>query len=143
MQHVLPALMFLVSGNRELVHYENAMSRHLTRRASGQRNLLDPGNQIPPCPPFFVLLKSPLVKEQLPRDFVLEEEAEHLTDLWSQLPGLWRYDFETFVHAGGSGMVFRVRKTRSRTFESGQTVRGTRPATSRATSRGSSRQRTP
>lgn len=61
-----------------------------------------------PAPDFRELLLHPLVKEPLPSDFNVVDEAEHLRDLWTKLPQLRRYRFEAFVHAGGSGMVFKV-----------------------------------
>src|SRR3990172_3758593 len=61
-------------------------------------------------PDFFKeLLDDPLVKLPLPKDFRSKEEAEHLMSLWTDSPNLHEYSFERFVHAGGSGMVFKVR----------------------------------
>lgn len=53
-------------------------------------------------------MAQPLVQERLPSDFVVEEEAVHLEALWKKLPALQHYEFQAFVHAGGSGMVFKV-----------------------------------
>jgi hypothetical protein len=61
-------------------------------------------------PNFLHLLQHRLVEEPLPGDFDPDVEANHLDALWTSLPQLRRYDFEAFVHAGGSGMVFRVRR---------------------------------
>lgn len=71
----------------------------------------------PPAPPFADLLRAPLVEEPLPLDFKITEEAEHLSELWAQLPSLHNYTFERFVHAGGSGMVFQVKRISSGTVQ--------------------------
>ena len=44
----------------------------------------------------------------LPRDFNEAEEVEQLTILWDRAPRLKLYTFTEFIHAGSSGMVFRV-----------------------------------
>jgi hypothetical protein len=64
--------------------------------------------EVPQAPDFRDLLARPLVREPLPGDFIPAEEAEHLVELWNKLRKLHRYRFEAFVHAGGSGMVFKV-----------------------------------
>jgi serine/threonine protein kinase len=65
----------------------------------------------PPAPPRFKeLLLSPLVKLPLPDGFDPDQEADHLSSLWSDSETLRLYSFEAFVHAGGSGMVFRARR---------------------------------
>jgi serine/threonine protein kinase len=61
-----------------------------------------------PPPPFLELLKKPLVAYPLPSDFSPEAEAAHLLYLWSKDRTLHSYNFSRFVHAGGSGMVFKV-----------------------------------
>ncbi|HST21230.1 MAG TPA: protein kinase [Blastocatellia bacterium] len=61
-----------------------------------------------PCPVFESLLKHPLVEQPLPKDFRIDEEAKHLTELWETCDNFKHYFFNEFVHAGGSGMVFRV-----------------------------------
>lgn len=66
------------------------------------------GSPTLPCPDFDNLLRNPLVSAPLPQDFDVCKEAEHLTTLWSHLPRLQHYTFERFIHAGGSGMVFKV-----------------------------------
>lgn len=43
----------------------------------------------------------------LAADFRVDEEAAHLTKLWSDVPDLQKYRLLDFVHAGGSGMVFK------------------------------------
>lgn len=63
----------------------------------------------PPKPPDFRdLLRKPLVKLPLPSDFDIELEAAHLKQLWQDTPPLQALRFRTFVHAGGSGLVFEV-----------------------------------
>jgi HD superfamily phosphohydrolase len=63
-------------------------------------------------PDFKKLLESPLVKEDLPNDFNKNEEIEHLGNLFKETD-ISKYTFESFVHSGGSGMVFKVRDTLS------------------------------
>ena len=63
---------------------------------------------VPSPPDFFELLHHPLVDLPLPRHFSNELEAEHLRTLWLSSPELQSYEFDHFVHAGGSGMVFKV-----------------------------------
>lgn len=67
-------------------------------------------------PDFRALLREPLVKERLPPDFLVEVEAEHLNDLWRRSEALRKYAIEAFVHAGGSGMVFRALDSRSQSL---------------------------
>jgi HD superfamily phosphohydrolase len=67
-------------------------------------------DSIPPAPPFHNLLNSPSVKQELPKDFDKSIEAAHLQVLWNDVPAFHKYAFEEFVHAGGSGMVFRVKE---------------------------------
>lgn len=71
----------------------------------------------PPTPDFRKLMEAPLVAERLPSDFVIEEEAKHLDTLWQQLTTLHHYDFKAFVHAGGSGMVFKVLRKNTGTVQ--------------------------
>ncbi len=59
-------------------------------------------------PDFQRLLSQPIVKLPLPRDFDTSLEADHLAALWNSESSLRKYEFQAFVHAGGSGMVFRV-----------------------------------
>jgi HD superfamily phosphohydrolase len=61
-------------------------------------------------PDFGGLLSAPMVKLALPQDFDKEKEAAHLASIWQALPALQEYTFEAFVHAGGSGMVFKASK---------------------------------
>jgi len=63
---------------------------------------------IPASPDFLELLRHPLVDLELPRDFKQEDESDHLRTLWNSSPELRTYRFDRFVHAGGSGMVFKV-----------------------------------
>lgn len=69
----------------------------------------------PEAPDFVDLLRKPLVKLPLPSDFDAAAESVHLAALWQRLPPLRCYQFESFVHAGGSGMVFKVLDSRSGT----------------------------
>lgn len=62
----------------------------------------------PSAPDFLDLLRHPLVKLELPRHFSEDTEANHLVDRWDSSPELRSYKFDRFVHAGGSGMVFKV-----------------------------------
>jgi len=81
----------------------------------------------PQCPDFEALLRKPIVSTRLPSDFDPVKEAAHLSELWKAIKGFWQYDFEafeneqgdkqTFVHAGGSGMVFKVRHRSSNTIQ--------------------------
>lgn len=64
-------------------------------------------------PSFPALLNRPAVKLPLPKDFDATEEATHLLTLWEQNLRLRVYDFEEFIHAGGSGIVFRVKEQQS------------------------------
>lgn len=61
-----------------------------------------------PPPPFEELLRHPTVQDPLPDKFDVSREAAHLGAMWEALPALRRYAFQDFVHAGGSGMVFKV-----------------------------------
>jgi HD superfamily phosphohydrolase len=70
---------------------------------------LFPAKAIPLAPDFLHLLRQPLLKEEkLPADFNEGIEASHLVRLWETVISLHKYRFEGFVHAGGSGMVFKV-----------------------------------
>ncbi|HVF58897.1 MAG TPA: protein kinase [Thermoanaerobaculia bacterium] len=60
-----------------------------------------------PPPNFLQLLADPIVTLPLPRGFSAADEAAHLEALWGHTP-LRSYSFDRFVHAGGSGMVFKV-----------------------------------
>ena len=73
--------------------------------------------EAPPAPDFRKLLEAPLVADRLPSDFVIEEETKHLDALWQKLPALHYYDFQAFVHAGGSGMVFKVQRKNTGTVQ--------------------------
>jgi HD superfamily phosphohydrolase/serine/threonine protein kinase len=63
-----------------------------------------------PLPAFRELLSRPRIDLPLPSDFDAGLEAKHLETLWEAIPKLRRYHFEQFIHAGGSGMVFRVKE---------------------------------
>jgi HD superfamily phosphohydrolase len=65
---------------------------------------------VPPPPPFEDLLRQPLLTAPLPKNFDVVKEAAHLRNLWELSDGFRQYAFNAFVHAGGSGMVFRVFK---------------------------------
>jgi serine/threonine protein kinase len=71
--------------------------------------------QPPPAPDFAALLASPLVRIPLPTNFNAEEEKTHLVALWEENAHFRRYSFSAFVHAGGSGMVFKVKRDDSPT----------------------------
>lgn len=66
-----------------------------------------------PCPDFYKLISAPLVTEDLPKDFFIAQEVEHLKDLWEKTLDLSKFIFESFVHSGGSGMVFKVKNRKS------------------------------
>ena len=59
------------------------------------------------CPDFYSLLDNPLIDIPQPLDFNKKEEAENLKILWKNNLGLQKYEYLAFVHAGGSGMVFK------------------------------------
>ena len=59
-------------------------------------------------PDFSALLQNPIVPLPLPADFNVADEAEHLNELLDRAPRFQLYRFLEFIHAGGSGMVFRV-----------------------------------
>lgn len=63
-----------------------------------------------PEPDFLALLRKPAVKLPLPSDFDADVEAAHLDSLWGETSKLRRYKFEQFIHAGGSGMVWKVQE---------------------------------
>jgi HD superfamily phosphohydrolase len=63
-----------------------------------------------PAPNFLALLKRPAIALPLPLDFKAEEEAENLERLWQDASNIQKYRFEEFIHAGGSGLVFRVKE---------------------------------
>jgi len=62
------------------------------------------------------LLTNPFVKEKLPDDFNCSEEATYLYTLIEDCPNLKKYKFEEFIFAGGSGMVFKVRRNKEDSF---------------------------
>lgn len=64
----------------------------------------------PGTPDFTALLSAPMVKLPLPQDFDRDKEATHLSEIWAGSAALQDYTFQAFVHAGGSGMVFRAVK---------------------------------
>jgi HD superfamily phosphohydrolase/serine/threonine protein kinase len=60
-------------------------------------------------PDFEALLRQPVItSEKLPSDFDASIEAAHIVTLWTTIPRLRKYRFDRFVHAGGSGMVFKT-----------------------------------
>lgn len=59
-------------------------------------------------PDFVALLKKPLLDLDLPTGFSVDDESKHLSGLWDSIQQLGNYRYEAFVHAGGSGMVFKV-----------------------------------
>lgn len=58
-------------------------------------------------PDFSDLLRRPRVRP-LPLDFDADQERDFLNALWDRSLGLEAYEFVEFIHAGGTGMVFRV-----------------------------------
>jgi len=81
------------------------------RHNETQLNLIHPLADEPSdlhSPNFESLLRRPLVNQPLPKDFRIDEESKHLSELWETSTSLQHYSFQEFVHAGGSGMVFRV-----------------------------------
>ncbi|NJL71885.1 MAG: protein kinase [Candidatus Competibacteraceae bacterium] len=62
-------------------------------------------------PDFLELLKNPLLSTQLPRDFDPEMESTHFLSLWKEIDALQAYQFDKFIFAGGSGAVFRVKRS--------------------------------
>lgn len=63
-----------------------------------------------PAPDFGKLLRAPAIDLPLPTGFDPEAEATHLIGLWENVAPLRGYEFEEFIHAGGSGIVFRVKE---------------------------------
>ena len=63
-----------------------------------------------PPPDFRGLLRRPAIDLPLPTGFDVEAEASHLVTLWESVAQLRAYNLEQFIHAGGSGMVFRVKE---------------------------------
>jgi hypothetical protein len=68
-----------------------------------------------PAPDFQKLLSKPSIDQRLPTRFDVAVEAEHLLSLWDSVSQFRNYKFEQFVHAGGSGIVFRVKERGSTT----------------------------
>jgi serine/threonine protein kinase len=93
---------------------KKATARDTQREAQPQTTLqLEPGR----IPDFLALLHAPIVEDKLPSDFQQNLEAAHLAQLWSEIRDFQEYDFEQFVHAGGSGMVFKVVRRSSGTVQ--------------------------
>jgi len=74
-------------------------------------------------PDFRRLLREPLVADPLPSDFDHDQEAEHLERLWTTQPEFGEYDYHRFVHAGGSGMVFKVSPSGTTRFQAMKVAR--------------------
>ncbi len=74
-------------------------------------------------PAFIELLQKPIVDQPLPTDFIVDDEAKHLEKLWNDVEKFKQYIFEKFVHAGGSGMVFRVKHKKTNTEQAIKIVR--------------------
>lgn len=62
------------------------------------------------------LVHSPKLPHLMPKDFNSDEEAEHLYSLIEHCDGLRSYCFEEFICAGGSGMVFKAKRTEKDDF---------------------------
>ena len=71
--------------------------------------LASPAMEGPP-PNFTPLLRKPAIDLPLPSDFDADIEGAHLLALWETVREMRNYDYERFIHAGGSGMVFRVKE---------------------------------
>src|ERR1700704_4954037 len=92
--------------------------KRIVKKISADSGSLDFHDQpVLALPDFRLLLEHPLVSAPLPTGFSIAKEAEHLTELWNNSYQLQEYHFDKFVHAGGSGMVFKVRKGGSETYE--------------------------
>jgi HD superfamily phosphohydrolase/serine/threonine protein kinase len=74
-------------------------------------------------PDFRKLLEAPLVPEPLPSNFSVQEEGPHLEALWDKFSTFRQYDFQAFVHAGGSGMVFKAVRKNTGTVQALKVVR--------------------
>ncbi len=57
------------------------------------------------------LINAPKLPNLMPKNFSSDEEAEHLFSLISSCDGLRSYCFEEFICSGGSGMVFKAKRT--------------------------------
>ena len=62
------------------------------------------------------MLGSPKVKENLPDGFSIKEEASYLFDLITNCEPLQKYEFVKFISAGGTGMVFEVKRNSQESF---------------------------
>lgn len=82
--------------------------RKKQRRDGRSSDSLFDDRATPKPPDFDSLLRKPHVKLPLPPDFDVSVEATHLRELWETTTRLHRFDFRTFIHAGGSGLVFEV-----------------------------------
>ena len=93
------------------------MPRTKSSNSQKKQRILEFETNTPTPPPFEKLLSNPLVKDPLPSDFNSHEESEHLITLWKEIPGLRTFNIEQFIHAGGSGMVFKARRISTNTIQ--------------------------
>lgn len=63
-----------------------------------------------------ILVSSPKLPDLMPKNFNSDEEAEHLSFLVENCEGLRSYCFEEFICSGGSGMVFKAKRTANDDF---------------------------
>ena len=63
-----------------------------------------------------ILVSSPKLPNLMPKNFNSDEEAEHLSFLVENCEGLRSYCFEEFICSGGSGMVFKAKRTANDDF---------------------------
>jgi HD superfamily phosphohydrolases len=62
------------------------------------------------------MLDNPTVADGTPVGFNSNEEAEYLSNLIDGCPALKKYQFDSFIAAGGAGMVFKVRRNGDESF---------------------------
>lgn len=92
--------------DRFVKHLARAMKS--PRKAAESNEIGAPNVEAQKPPLFKELLGKPLLQIPLPKDFDIEVESKHLTSLWNSTEKLRSYNYLSFVHAGGSGMVFKV-----------------------------------
>ncbi len=78
---------------------------------------------MPSQPNFRQLLSNPTVEDRLPYDFNVNREAIHLERLYSGNTEIQAYDFNNFIFAGGSGMVFKVSPSGSSRWQAMKIIR--------------------
>lgn len=62
------------------------------------------------------LVNSPKLLDLMPKNFNSDEEADHLYSLIENCEGLRSYCFEEFICSGGSGMVFKAKRSANDDF---------------------------